>query len=168
MQDGADLRAARSLSEYQLICDVNRAIEGLHDKFQLIVITNQPDIAKNKVSLETVNQINNKLMSDIPKIFEILVCPHSEENKCKCRKPKPGLIIEFFARHNYLQGQGWMIGDRWVDIEAGRNAKLRTILINKQYSWDRTSSGLPSSDTIPNLTCSSLGESLRFISQAFM
>jgi D-glycero-D-manno-heptose 1,7-bisphosphate phosphatase len=168
VQDGAGLRAARSLDEYQLIRNVDKAIDGLHDNFLLIVITNQPDIAKNKVSLDMVNQINNKLMRDIPRISEILVCPHSEDDKCNCRKPKPGLIFEFFARYNYITEPGWMIGDRWVDIEAGINAKLRTILIKKHYSWDRTTSGVPSNDTIPNLICSSLNESLKLISRTFI
>ena len=60
-------------------------------KFKIIVITNQPDIAKGKISNETINEMNQKMMR-LNLIDEILICPHSKNQKCSCRKPKIGLI----------------------------------------------------------------------------
>ena len=59
--------------------------------FKLFIITNQPDLANNKISLETLNQMNEILKKKLP-ISQIYMCTHSQKANCICRKPKTYLI----------------------------------------------------------------------------
>ena len=101
--------------------------------FRLIVVTNQPDIARGKTSRETVERINGYLLNKLP-IDDIEVCPHDDRDGCDCRKPLPGMLLRAARRHGVELDESFMIGDRWQDIEAGRRAGCRTILIGGGYA----------------------------------
>jgi len=58
---------------------------------------------------------------------------HCSDNQCDCRKPKPGLILRARERFGVDLATSFMVGDRWRDIEAGRRAGCRTILIGDGY-----------------------------------
>lgn len=99
---------------------VEGAEEGLQQLkalgFLLIVVTNQPDVARGTQSLEQVHAINEKLSAVLP-LDEILMCLHSGDH-CDCRKPKPGLLVQGGARHNLNLKECYLIGDRWRDMDA--------------------------------------------------
>ena len=61
------------------------------------------------------------------------VCPHDDADGCACRKPAPGLLLDAARNFGIDLGQSFLVGDRWRDIEAGRQAGVRTILIDYQY-----------------------------------
>jgi D-glycero-D-manno-heptose 1,7-bisphosphate phosphatase len=65
---------------------------------------------------------------------DILVCEHTDEDECDCRKPLPGMLLEAARRHHIDLAASFMVGDRWRDIEAGYNAGCRTILIDYGYA----------------------------------
>jgi D-glycero-D-manno-heptose 1,7-bisphosphate phosphatase len=100
--------------------------------FRLIVVTNQPDIARGKISRETVERINAYLLSNLP-IDDVEVCPHDDADACDCRKPLAGMLLRAAQRHRLELGHSFMVGDRWRDIEAGRRAGCRTVLIDNGY-----------------------------------
>jgi len=110
--------------------------------YLIFVITNQPDISKNTLSMESVETIHRYLKDNV-KIDDFRVCPHSQADGCNCRKPLPGMIIDLAENWDIDLANSWLIGDRWVDILAGNSAKLRTILLERPYSWKPTSSGEP-------------------------
>lgn len=94
--------------------------------FRLIVVTNQPDVARGTQSREIVEAIHTRLLSILP-LDEIRVCYHDDADGCMCRKPKPALLtqgppVDFAA--------SVMVGDRWRDIEAGRTAGCATVLVD--------------------------------------
>jgi D-glycero-D-manno-heptose 1,7-bisphosphate phosphatase len=100
--------------------------------FFLVVVTNQPDVARGTQSRETVEAINARLLSLLP-IDDVRVCYHDEADNCACRKPKPGLIIQAAEDWDIDRKRSFLIGDRWKDIEAGKKADCTTIFIDREY-----------------------------------
>lgn len=101
--------------------------------FLLIVVTNQPDIARGETTRSTVDAINARLQSQI-EIDEVRVCPHDDDDDCDCRKPRPGLLVQAAAEHGIDLRASYMVGDRWRDIEAGRAAGCRTVWVRSDYA----------------------------------
>jgi D-glycero-D-manno-heptose 1,7-bisphosphate phosphatase len=100
--------------------------------FRLIVATNQPDIARGCLTRERVDAMNAHLRSKLP-LDAVEVCVHDDADKCGCRKPEPGLLLNAAKRDGIDLAKSFMVGDRWRDIEAGRGAGCRTILIGEGY-----------------------------------
>jgi D-glycero-D-manno-heptose 1,7-bisphosphate phosphatase len=100
--------------------------------FELIVVTNQPDVARGKQTKEAVEAIHSALAAQLP-IDEFCACFHCDADQCDCRKPKPGMIHEAAGRRGIDLTLSFMIGDRWRDIDAGASAGCRTVLIDCNY-----------------------------------
>jgi D-glycero-D-manno-heptose 1,7-bisphosphate phosphatase len=99
--------------------------------FTLVVITNQPDVARGRQTAEVVNAMHERLASLLP-IEEFRVCWHDDKDACECRKPKPGLITRPPA---YDLPRSVVVGDRWRDVEAGRRAGCRAAIL-VDYGYD--------------------------------
>jgi histidinol-phosphate phosphatase family protein len=98
------------------------------DGWRVIVVTNQRGIALGVMSREAVDEIHDRLRSDLP-IDGIYVCPH-DEGVCDCRKPGVGLFRQAQADFPEIDlAQSVMIGDSPRDMEAGRRAGCRTFLV---------------------------------------
>ena len=100
--------------------------------YKLIVVTNQPDVARGNNSFANVTEINKYLMQNLP-LDAIKVCWHGDDHSCQCRKPKPGLLLEAAQEYNIDLQNSYMVGDRWRDIDAGNLAGCRTFWIDCQY-----------------------------------
>ena len=123
-----------AVSELEFTDDAPGLLQKLKNQgYKLLVVTNQPDVARGITSRETVEAIHRKLSATLP-VDEIFMCCHSDENGCACRKPKPGLLLEAARRHHIDLSASFMVGDRWRDVEAGQNARVRTILIDDGYA----------------------------------
>jgi transaldolase len=109
--------------------------------FALVVVTNQPDIARRTIPRMTVDAINARLLAMLD-LDEILVCAHDDADGCACRKPKPGLVHDGARRHAIDLRRSYLVGDRWRDIEAGHAAGCRTVLVDRGYA-ERTSTIAP-------------------------
>jgi D-glycero-D-manno-heptose 1,7-bisphosphate phosphatase len=124
----------RDLKEFVMTHGARTALEELkREGFLLIVVTNQPDIARGKTSRADVDKINARLGARLP-LDAIEVCEHDDTQQCDCRKPKPGMILRAGEKFGVDLGGSFMVGDRWRDIEAGRRAGCRTILIGDGYN----------------------------------
>ena len=133
LRDGKPL-SPMSLDEVIISADVPDALAKLRaNGYRLIMVTNQPDIARKKASREGVHQINQYL-SALLKLDAVEVCEHDDSDDCDCRKPKPGMLLRAARRESISLPESFMIGDRWRDIEAGRSAGCRTILIGDGYA----------------------------------
>jgi len=102
-------------------------------EFLLIVVTNQPNVARGHQTRAAVEAMNAAVAAALP-IDEFLVCWHDDPDACPCRKPKPGLLLDAASRHNIDLAHSFLIGDRWRDIDAGAAAGCRTILIDHHYA----------------------------------
>jgi D-glycero-D-manno-heptose 1,7-bisphosphate phosphatase len=123
-----------SLAEIEVLPGVAQALAVLRKAgFMLIVVTNQPDVARGTTSREAVEEINNHLAARLA-IDEFCTCFHDNDDGCNCRKPLPGNLFEAAKKHKIDLSRSYMIGDRWRDIEAGQKAGCKTIFIDYGYS----------------------------------
>jgi len=76
--------------------------------------------------------MNAQLRDALP-VDEVCVCYHDDRDRCQCRKPKPGLILDAAARYSIDLSRSFMVGDRWRDIDCGANAGVRTVLIERGW-----------------------------------
>ena len=100
--------------------------------FLLLVITNQPDVARGAQSRQVVEQMNAALAAALP-IDAFFVCWHDDGDNCPCRKPKPGLIYDAARQYSIDLPASFVVGDRWRDIDAGAAAGCKTVLIDRHY-----------------------------------
>ncbi|MGC8851961.1 MAG: HAD-IIIA family hydrolase [Minisyncoccia bacterium] len=87
------------------------------------------------LDIKELEKMHDFLMRELP-VDDIEVCPHDDNDNCFCRKPKPGLILQAAEKLNIDLTKSYVIGDRWKDIEAGRSAGCKTLLIRTEYNKD--------------------------------
>ncbi len=102
--------------------------------YKLIVVTNQPDVARGTQSRGIVESINIFLQSNL-NIDEIRTCYHDDLDNCECRKPKPGLLL--IDKQNIDYANSYLVGDRRKDIVAGKLAGCKTIFIDYNYDEEK-------------------------------
>jgi D-glycero-D-manno-heptose 1,7-bisphosphate phosphatase len=126
-----------SIAEVVIPPDVPDALNVLRrNGFRLVMVTNQPNIARRIQSRESVDAINRLLQERLG--FDAAeVCEHDDVDNCDCRKPKPGMLLRAAERDHIALAESFMVGDRWRDIEAGRRAGCRTILIGQGYGEEK-------------------------------
>jgi histidinol-phosphate phosphatase family protein len=128
-----------------LIPGAAQAIKRLNQAGWLaILVTNQPIIARGEVSEAELNRIHARLERELglggAYLDDIRFCPHHPDSGyagevpalkilCSCRKPEPGLLLEATREWGIELSQSWMVGDANTDIEAGRRAGIKSILV---------------------------------------
>jgi D-sedoheptulose 7-phosphate isomerase len=121
------------VEDLELLPEVALSLRDLKARgFALIVVTNQPDVARGTRSRESIEAIHQALLSSLP-IDAIFVCYHDDADGCACRKPLPGLLFEAQRKHNIDLSRSFFVGDRWRDIDAGHAAGCKTVLIDYGY-----------------------------------
>jgi D-glycero-D-manno-heptose 1,7-bisphosphate phosphatase len=123
-----------NIAEMEILPGVSDALAALHHAgFMLIVVTNQPDVARGTTPMAVVEEINSYLSSCLP-IDEFRTCYHDSGDDCECRKPLPGALLAAAKQHDIDLEGSYMIGDRWRDTEAGQRAGCKTIFIDYGYA----------------------------------
>jgi D-glycero-D-manno-heptose 1,7-bisphosphate phosphatase len=123
-----------SLADLELLPDVAAALKELKTHgYCLVVVTNQPDVARGTSSRELVEAIHAHLKVTLA-LDAVLTCFHDDADRCDCRKPSPGLLLRAAQELGIDLGSSFMVGDRWRDVEAGRRAGCRTFFINRGYA----------------------------------
>jgi D-glycero-D-manno-heptose 1,7-bisphosphate phosphatase len=122
--------------------------------YKLIVITNQPDVARGKTTRQQVETINQHLQNSLP-ILEIKTCFHDNSDQCQCRKPSPGALIEASLEYEIDLHASFMIGDRSSDVQAGASAGCKTFFIDYGY--------LEAKPSAPDYVVSSLTQAVEII-----
>ncbi len=107
--------------------------------FQLIVVTNQPNIASGEVSKESIEEIHAFLRKQFPQLDAIYYCPHQRSDGCGCKKPMPGMVEQAAKDRGVDVSKSFIIGDRKGDIDMGLSTGMRgTILIPSEATFWRT------------------------------
>jgi len=140
-QDLGIIDSPFTVEQFKLLPGVGEAIRILNQSgFKVILVSNQPGIAKGHFSIDTFEKIREKMRTELTKQDAFLdaeyYCLHHPEAKieeykknCECRKPKPGLLLKAAKELNIDLSNSWMVGDGLTDIEAGKRAGCKTILI---------------------------------------
>ncbi|MDE5803263.1 MAG: HAD-IIIA family hydrolase [Lachnospiraceae bacterium] len=131
--------------QFELETGVAEAVRRLNEAgYLVILVTNQPVVARGLCGIEDVKRIHRKMQVLLGEegayLDDIMFCPHhpdkgfSGENvlykvSCNCRKPAIGMIAHAAEKYNIDLSQSFIIGDSTVDIQTGKNAGMRTILL---------------------------------------
>lgn len=145
-----------SVDQVELLPAAAEGLRMLQDLgFGLIVVTNQSGIARGKLTLETLAGIHAELERQLAPagvhIDAFYHCPHVPENLCECRKPKPFLALQAASDFGFELARSFVIGDKPCDIELGRNAGARTILVRTGYGREHEDAGLQADFIADNL-----------------
>lgn len=157
----------KSPDQVELLPSAAEAIRRLNRSGTLaVVITNQPVVARGDVGVDDLGRIHARLESQLGAegafLDALYFCPHHPDKGfpgevpelkgyCNCRKPEPGLIEK--ACHDLGIGRqdSWMVGDMTSDIEAGRRAGLKTILLRSGHGGSDAKYAVRPDYTAPDL-----------------
>ena len=125
------------VEEFELLPGVEEAVDQLRRAdFKLVVVSNQPDVARGTQVRANVDGINAALESQLP-VDAVFCCFHDDSDGCGCRKPEPGLCLEAATRLEIDLSRSFVVGDSWRDVEAGRRAGCTTVLLRVPYAVQR-------------------------------
>jgi D-glycero-D-manno-heptose 1,7-bisphosphate phosphatase len=123
-----------TLAELAILPGVPDALASLRSAgYALVVVTNQPDVARGAQRREVVEAMHARLRNELP-LDAIYTCFHDDADRCTCRKPAPGLLLDGARDLDLDLSQSFMVGDRWRDLEAGTAAGCRTIFVDHGYA----------------------------------
>jgi D-glycero-D-manno-heptose 1,7-bisphosphate phosphatase len=126
------LIAFRDICDFNIATDARKILLELKSRgYKLILVTNQPDVSRGLVTKFFVDNINDFLKMHL-ELDLIKVVYQSEEDDPERYKPAPGMLLEAAAELDLDLEKSFMVGDRWRDIDAGKNANCKTVLINSQ------------------------------------
>lgn len=165
--------------EFKLLAGVAEAVKLFKGiGFLTVVVSNQPGVAKGKMSLELLERIDKKMKGELAKreahldgVYYCLHHPDPQQVKvkkylknCDCRKPKPGLLLKAAKDLNIDLSKSYMIGDGLIDIEAGKQAGCKTIFLgNLKPYWYKT---MRKRRLKPDFIASNLLEALKIIKRS--
>jgi len=121
-------------AQLRLYADAADALRLISDKgYRIVVLTNQSGVARGYMTMACARQINYKLVRELrrkgARISAIYFCPHSPEDKCNCRKPSVGLILEALKDYPAHLPGSFVVGDKKCDLDLALNADLKGYLV---------------------------------------
>ena len=109
------------------------SLQRLQEIFQLFIITNQSGISKGITTENEVKLVNNYIVETLKSkgiiISHVFCCPHTNEDNCICKKPKPFFIQQATKLYNLNLEYSYIIGDHPSDVECGINGKIKPIYV---------------------------------------
>jgi D-glycero-D-manno-heptose 1,7-bisphosphate phosphatase len=124
----------RSWADVQVLPGVPQALEMLRlEGFVLLVVSNQSVVGRGLMSLETMQMLNRQIEAELLRlgggVDASYLCPHAPNEGCACRKPQPGLLLQAAQDWQVDLQQSFLIGDALTDLQAGRAAGARPLLV---------------------------------------
>ncbi len=104
-----------------------------HAGWHVVVATNQAGIGRGMIDMSAVNAVhvhmNEMLLAHGARLDAVFFCPHTPEDGCDCRKPKPGLMVDIGRRYGVDLSQVPMVGDTARDLQAAHAAGCEAHLV---------------------------------------
>jgi D-glycero-D-manno-heptose 1,7-bisphosphate phosphatase len=175
-RDGTLVEEVHHLSrpeQIRLLPGASRAVRLANRRaVPVVVVTNQSAVARGLLTEEELGAVHEvlrtALVRDGARLDAIYYCPHHREAvipayavDCDCRKPAPGLLLRAARDLGLNLSRGVMIGDRLLDIEAGRRAGCRGVLVRTGYGASEEGSLTPS-DPQPDRVADDILEAVRW------
>ena len=126
-----------SWGQFKFLPGVLSSLKKLSDsEYELIIITNQSGVARGHCTIRDIVNLHTKMLSYLENegvhVDGLFFCPHHPNDGCSCRKPGIGMFLEAAKNRTINLSKSWFIGDNVTDIEAGRYANVKTILVGKK------------------------------------
>ena len=120
--------------DFHFLPGVKEALRQLNDNgYDIIIISNQGGISKKYFSQEALDKITQKMLQDLDadgvKIRKVYYCVHQDSDNCDCRKPRAGMFRQAEKELKIKVKGTYFIGDGKTDVEAGKEAELKTVLV---------------------------------------
>ncbi len=126
----------QNFEDFQLVAGAKEVVDSVRKMgYLVIVISNQPDISRRKLSQTDLDKMTDLLFEKL-NIDDVFYCTHDDNNDNGCRKPAPGLFFIAQKKYNVDFNKSFMVGDTWKDVKAAKNANISMILLNKDYNQD--------------------------------
>jgi len=114
------------------------AIRRLNEaQLPFIVITNQSGVGRGifpeSLVLEVHNTMTQQLGAANAQVDAVYYCPHTTEDDCDCRKPKPGMLRRAAVEHGIDLRRSFVVGDRYGDVETAHGLGARGVLVRTGY-----------------------------------
>jgi D-glycero-D-manno-heptose 1,7-bisphosphate phosphatase len=126
------------LEDFELYEDVADGCARLEAAgYLLVVVTNQPDVARGTQSRATVEAMHTRMLAALPQITRVEVCWHAGAHRgdpCACHKPEPGMVLCAAEALAINLAHSFLVGDRWRDVDCGHAAGCRTVFIDRNYA----------------------------------
>lgn len=127
-----DIGYVHKIEDFKLLPN---AIKGLKllKKYRLFIVTNQSGIGKGFFTLKDFFNYNKMVLAELNKnnikIQKTYYCPHAPEDSCSCRKPKTKFLKGAEKEFSIDLNKSFVIGDKKADVELGRNAGCKSVLV---------------------------------------
>lgn len=124
------------LADFHILPEFVEALRVVSERgYEAVIATNQRGVSLGRMSMDTVNRIHEHLETVLArgnlKLLDIMVCIADDDSDPR-RKPNPGMLQEAARKHGLDLTRSWMIGDNERDVETGKRAGCRTILVDNQ------------------------------------
>ena len=157
-RDGTLIQQKHYLCSPQQVALTSNAAEALTQMRQIglgiVLVTNQSGIGRGFFDTERVDEIHARMLDllarDGASVDAIYVCPHTPEDNCSCRKPRPGLLQRASLEFGFALTEAFMIGDKACDIEAARSCGATTFLVTGGYGREHLQNGSAKPDFVVN------------------
>jgi len=124
----------KSWSEFQFLPGAQQSLAALSRLgLPMIVVTNQSAVGRGIISANTVEEIHQRMAAEVTayggRIDRVIYCPHHPEEKCECRKPKPGMLLKAAKEMGIELTRSYLIGDAVTDLLAAQQVGCQSFLV---------------------------------------
>ena len=123
-----------TLDEFRIRDEAIASLHALKSAgFLLLSTTHQPGLSRGTLSRRELDLMHGILKKRL-NLDDILLCPHDEDDRCPCRKPKPGLLQEAAFKWHLDLDRCYVVSDKWQDAAAAHNAGCTSLLIKSPWN----------------------------------
>jgi lipopolysaccharide heptosyltransferase II len=172
-RDGTVIEEVNYLRTPEQVCLIPGAAAALRELqsagYALVVITNQSAVARGLLDRAGLHAVHVRLQALLARegvrIEGIEFCPHHPDftGPCACRKPEPGMLLRAAHRHDLDLGRSLLVGDTAADLEAGRRAGCRSILVRTGHGREASPALAGAPENQRAVVCEDLSAAARWI-----